>query len=147
VEPTRSIDIRYPVGEGSYLAASASALCAIHCVAAPVLVLVSPALRISQTAEHAMIAVATAIAFVFLAWGVKRHGRVAVWFPALLGLSIWIGGEWIVDHSHRGLLLHALGSTFLAGGLIWNGWLTHAARCVDCCCPSHPEHSGVGQGN
>jgi len=127
------------------LAAAAPVLCAAHCIATPLLVLLSPAFQMSSAVEYTVMAVAATLAILFLAWGVAAHGRAVVWIPAIAGLIVWIGGEAVFGHSAGGLWLHVAGSILLAGGLIWNAYLRHEATCSDCGCPAHEEESRSGQ--
>ena len=129
--------------QAGYWTAAAPVLCAMHCIALPVLVLVSPAFHINPTVEYAIMAGAAVLAILFLVWGVSAHGNYLVWVPAMMGLAVWIGGEIVLGHSAGGLWAHAAGSALLAGGLIWNAWLRHEASCGDCGCPAH-EEAGAG---
>jgi hypothetical protein len=126
-------------------AAAAPLLCAAHCIALPVLVLVSPVFHLNPAVEYAVMATAGVLAALFLVWGVAAHGNRLVWVPAMVGLAVWIGGEMTLGHSHAGLGLHAIGSTLLAGGLIWNAWLRHEAACGDCGCPAHEDARTEGR--
>jgi hypothetical protein len=126
-------------------AAAAPLLCAAHCIALPVLVLVSPAFHLNPAIEYAVMAGAGMLAVLFLGWGVAAHGNRLVWLPAMVGLAVWIGAEATLGHSHAGLWLHAVGSALLAGGLIWNAWLRHNAECGDCGCPAHENARPEGR--
>jgi len=126
-------------------AAAAPVLCAAHCIATPLLVLLSPTFHMTPAVEYAVMGAAALLAIAFLAWGVAAHGRAVVWIPVIAGLVVWIGGEATFGHSAGGLWLHVAGSILLAGGLIWNAFLRHEATCRDCGCPAHEEESRSGQ--
>jgi hypothetical protein len=121
----------------TYWGSAAPALCAIHCVAAPLLVVVFPVLELSEAAEHVLMPATAALAAAFLMWGVRAHGRWVVWLPAALGMALWVGGDHLLSHSAAGLAAHLLGGGMLAGGLLWNAVLRHRARCAECGCPAN----------
>lgn len=122
------------------LAAAAPLLCAIHCVATPLLVAVLPAFAMGHAAEVAMFGVSV----VLVGWAVRTgtvvHRHVGPTLMAGLGVSSWgallfgalppVGGE-------LGIALAAL---LTAGGLVWNARLRHSAGEVGCSCTScgHP---------
>jgi hypothetical protein len=63
--------------------------CAIHCVAAPVLVLIAPGIAVGSRAEWWLLYASTALAGWLLARGWQVHRRTAIAVLGLAGLSIW----------------------------------------------------------
>jgi hypothetical protein len=118
-----------------YWGSAAPALCAVHCVAAPLLVVFFPVLELGEAAERLLMLATATVAAAFLTWGVRAHGRRLVWVPAALGMALWAGGDHFLSHSAPGLAAHLLGGGVLAGGLLWNAVLRHRTHCTDCGCP------------
>lgn len=122
------------------LAAAAPLLCAIHCVATPLLVAVLPAIALGHAAEVAMFSASVVLAGWSVRSGTVVHHRAGPALVAGLGLGMWgallfgalppLGGE-------LGIALAALCT---ASGLLWNARLRHSSSEVGCSCTScgHP---------
>jgi formylmethanofuran dehydrogenase subunit A len=118
---------------------AAPLLCAVHCLATPLLVLVAPALLLGAAVEHAIMVASLVMAAAFLGWGIRIHRRFTVAAPALAGALLWVGGEALGSHSSGVLVLHAVGGLLLAGALALNARLRHNALCRACGVPRTPS--------
>jgi drug/metabolite transporter superfamily protein YnfA len=116
---------------GMPLTAAAPLLCVAHCLAAPVLVVMAPALAGNGSVEIALMVISTMIAVTVLVTGVRRHGESLVWMPAIAGLSLWLLGL-IIPGEMQERALMACGGILLAGGLFWDARLRHRASCTGC---------------
>ena len=123
---------------GAWLAAAAPLACAVHCIAAPLVVLVLPAAGVHGPVETAVKLASAALALSFGWSGVRAHRRPAVLVPVMLGLALWVASSHAV-----GLLPEtigsALGGVMMAAGLGWSASLRHRAVCGACACPAHPH--------
>ena len=120
-------------------AAAAPLLCAVHCIATPVLVLVVPGASLHGPLETAFKAGAALLAALFLASGVRAHGRFAVALPVALGLALWLAVPALGVGGWGEMALGALGGVLQAAGLAWSAALRHRAVCHTCACPAHPH--------
>jgi len=111
-------------------------VCAVHCVAAPVLLVVAPAFASSTLVEGVLMAAAFFFAVVIVMAGVQVHGRAVVWIPISLGSLLWVAELAEAPISAPGTVLTVAGSLLLAGGLVWNSRLRAKARPA-CDCPAH----------
>ncbi|HEU0016115.1 MAG TPA: MerC domain-containing protein [Longimicrobium sp.] len=118
-------------------AASVPLLCAVHCVATPLLVLFSPALALSTGAELAVQATAVLLAAVIAPLGLRAHGRWEVLLPMLLGAGLWAIARGTEPAAAWEITLDVGGALLLAGGMVWNARLRHRAACHSCGCPAH----------
>ena len=122
------------------LAAAAPLLCAIHCVATPLLVAVMPAFAMGHTAEVVMLA-ASVVLVGWATWsGTLVHRHVGPALVAGLGLSLWGGQLFGALPAVGGELGIALAALLTAAGLMWNARLRHSATEIGCSCTScgHP---------
>jgi hypothetical protein len=117
----------------SILGVAAPLLCAVHCVAAPLLVVVSPAL-VHGPAETAFRLATLAIAALLLRSGLRAHGRRVVLAPAALGVAAWALSEAAPSAETA---LSVAGGLLIATGMLWNARLRHRAVCHSCGCPAH----------
>jgi hypothetical protein len=130
-DPMKSSVFRHPWGWTSL----APILCAIHCAAAPLLVLVLPAFAFTPAAEWSLLALTAGLAAFALFSGVRSHSEWRVLLPGAGGLLAW-------GASLSGIFLPfpeaastAAASLFVAGGLLWNSRMhcrTLPVRCVGC---------------
>lgn len=116
---------------GLPLSAAAPLLCVAHCLAAPLFVVVAPALAGNKTVEIALMVASAAIALAVLVLGVRRHGEKLVWMPAIVGLSLWLLGILSPGEMQERALMVS-GGVLLAGGLFWDARLRHRASCLSC---------------
>jgi MerC mercury resistance protein len=120
-------------------AAAVPMLCAVHCVATPVLVMAAPALALGHGAEAVVQAVSAALA-ALMAWsGIRAHGRRAVLAPMAAGLLLWAAPALAGWTGAAETLAHAAGGVLLAGGMVWSARLRHRAACRHCGCPAHAD--------
>jgi len=110
--------------------------CAVHCLAAPVLLVIAPAFASSTLVEGALMAAAFLFAVPIMVAGVQVHGRWIVWLPVALGSLIWIAELAEAPISAPGPVLTVSGSLLLAVGLVWNSRLRTRAR-PSCDCLAH----------
>jgi hypothetical protein len=118
---------------GLPLSAAAPLLCVAHCLAAPLFVVLAPALAGNEGVEIALMGISAAIAVVVLSAGVRRHGEPVVWMPAIVGLSLWLLGATLPGETQERVLM-VIGGILLAGGLFWDARLRHRASCSSCSC-------------
>ena len=120
-------------------AAAVPLLCAVHCVASPVLVMAAPALAPGRGGE-AVVQAASAVLAALMAWsGIRAHGRRAVLAPMVAGLALWGAPAMTGWTGAAETLAHAAGGVLLAGGMIWSARLRHDAACHHCGCPAHAD--------
>jgi len=124
---------RIDVGRGRAApwAAAAPLLCAAHCVATPVLLVVAPSLAVNQTLEYLLMAVAAVVSLAVGLWGFRHHGEALIWIPIVSGLLFWVLGSRSGSGAEERLLTGA-GGILLAAGLIWSARLLHRSRCSSC---------------
>jgi hypothetical protein len=122
----------------------ASAVCAVHCLASPLLVLTLPMWAAVEAVEHVVLA-ALPVGTVWLLWhGVRRHGR---WWPALpvtaavvfWGAALWSPAEGVV---HAGLV--GGGGVLAFTGLQWSERLSRACGCGACAAAAAVGVEGSG---
>ena len=118
-----------------------SLTCALHCLAAPLLLTALPAFGLSFLAddmtEMVLLSSALVLAVSSLCWGFRRHksGRVLVLLAVALAL-IASGRLFAEDRSES--LLVVAGAVILAASHALNWHLCRS--CLDC---QHPEHQGI----
>ncbi len=121
-----------------------SLACALHCLAAPLLLAAVPLFGLrfvaDELTEVVLLSAALALAVGSLCWGFRRHKSGQVFL--LLGLAVLLvaWGRLFAQGSSESLLVVA-GAVILASshGLNW-----HLCRsCLDC---QHPEHQGIALG-
>ncbi|CAN5790821.1 hypothetical protein BH23GEM6_BH23GEM6_01490 [soil metagenome] len=118
-------------GSAAPWAAAAPLLCAVHCVATPVLLVIAPAIAVNQTLEYLMMGAAALISVAVGLSGFRHHGEALIWVPIIAGLALWaLGSMSTTGFEER--LLTASGGILLAAGLIWSARLLHRTRCRSC---------------
>jgi hypothetical protein len=134
---SQSDSSRLPVaGAPGAWAAMAPVLCAAHCVAAPLLVLVVPAAAVGSTAERVLWGATALLAAGFLAWSIRAHRQGWVAVPVVAGLALWGAGLFdLVPASET--LTTVVGALLVSGGMVASAWLRHRRTCGDCGCPAH----------
>jgi Zn2+/Cd2+-exporting ATPase len=133
------IGVKSPNRWSASLPAAVPLLCAVHCIAAPVLVLFAPALAPDSRVAAVLLFCTAVLTLFFLRWGVRSHGRRVVWIPATAGLVLWTGAHLSGTHGPVEIILEFGGAALVAWGLTWNAWLRHRATCDTCGCPAHEE--------
>lgn len=120
-------------------AAAVPLLCAVHCIASPLLLVAAPALAPGHAAE-AMVQAVSAVLAAVMAWsGIRVHGRRAVLGPMAAGLVLWCAPALAGWTGAAETAAHAMGGVLLAAGMIWSARLRHEAACHHCGCPAHGD--------
>jgi hypothetical protein len=103
-------------------------VCAVHCLAAPVMLVIVPAFASSPLVEGALMAVAFLFAVPIVLAGVQVHGRATVWLPIAFGSLLWIAELAEAPIPAPGTVLTVSGSLLVAMGLVLNSRLRARAR-------------------
>ncbi|MCO7224267.1 MerC domain-containing protein [Pleionea sp. CnH1-48] len=125
-----------------------SLMCAIHCLALPVLLVLIPslmALNLDNEAFHIGMVIAVLPTSVFaLTLGCKQHKRYSVVIFGGIGLSLLILalvlGEAVIGEAGEKILT-ALGASFVALGHWFNYRLCQTHQHEDCACPEEAKQS------
>ena len=114
------------------------AICAVHCLAMPILASTLPFFAATHAWEAWLVALSGLLALVTLGSSWQLHGRGSVWALALLGFAVWIAAlaGWLGALPES--VMSPLGGLLVALSLFWNGHLRHQAVCGACACPVHP---------
>jgi hypothetical protein len=114
------------------------AICAVHCLAMPLLASTLPFFAATHAWEVWLLAVSVVLAGATLAFSWRLHGRLVVWLVASVGFAVWIAAlaGWTSPLPES--LMSPLGGSLVATSLFWNGHLRHKAVCGSCTCPVHP---------
>jgi len=121
------------------LSISLSLLCAIHCLAVPVMLALLPgiaALQLDNEAFHSWMLWAVIPTSIYaLTMGCKQHKRFRLLVVggtglALLILAVMLGEDIIGEYGEKTLTL--IGASLVAAGHFWNFRL---CRHLDCVCP------------
>ena len=121
-----------------------SLICAIHCLALPLLLIILPsmiALQLDNEIFHTLIIITVLPVSIFaLTLGYKKHKRnwlLIVGFTGLLLLviAVILGEEITGEFGEK--LLTVLGASLVAAGHLWNFRLCQ--QLADCACPKHKE--------
>ena len=127
-----------PEGRASGWFGAIPAICAVHCLAMPILASTLPFLAATHAWEVWLVALSGLLATIILATSWRLHGRWVVWTLASLGFAVWgaaLAG-WFGTLPES--LMSPLGGLLVASSLFWNGHLRHQAVCGPCACPVHP---------
>jgi hypothetical protein len=114
----------------------ASAACAVHCLAAPLLVSVAPALATAEV-EWGLLLLGAAVSGVVLRSGFRAHGRIVPVLAAALCVALWVAALGGLVGGDLAEPLTFVASIGLAAATYWSGRLRHAATCESCACPAH----------
>jgi len=112
-------------------------VCAAHCVATPVLVVVAPMLAPTPRLEWAFFAVSVALVSGAMLQASGVSGRMPrAWIPIMLGLGIWAGSlaSWFEPVPEA--VSTVIGAMMVSAALLWN------ARCA---LPPPRPHTSVRQ--
>lgn len=130
------------------LAIGLSMVCAIHCLALPLLLVLLPTiavLQLNNEAFHVWMVVAVIPTSIYaLTLGCKQHKRHQLLILGAVGLTLLImalvlGEERIGEAGEK--ILTALGSTFVALGHWFNYRLCRAQKNKNCACPEDNQVS------
>jgi hypothetical protein len=113
------------------------AICAVHCLAMPILASTLPFFAATHAWEAWLLGVSALLATATLASSWRLHKRSAVWVVAGLGFAIWVGAlaGWLGPLPEG--LMSPVGGALVAIALFWNGHLRHQSVCGSCPCPAH----------
>lgn len=134
-EPTRPMSFR-PSSRLAAWAPAAPVLCAVHCLATPLLVSLLPALGVAEAADGWLFALVLLIAASSLRSELPAHGQWRVLFPVTSGFALWAASLAGWPGALPEELTLSLGSLTAAGGMFWSARLRHRATCRDCGCPA-----------
>ena len=117
------------------------AICAVHCLAMPILASTLPFFAATHVWEVWLLALSSLLATVALAASWRLHRRRVVLAVAALGFAVWIAAlnGWLDPLPEA--LMSPLGGLLVAVSLFWNGHLRHQAVCGSCACPVHPARA------
>jgi hypothetical protein len=124
-------------------AVAAPLLCAVHCAAMPLVVLVLPALAPASRLEGVLLVVAALLVGAVLVRGVRTHGSIAPGIGAGGGLALWAASlaGWLLPVPEP--VTTVVGSVAVAGAMLWNATLAHRASCHHCACAACEEPAKV----
>ena len=125
-------------------APAAPVLCAVHCIATPLVVSLLPAAGAGEAAEPWLLAAVLVLATIALRTELRTHGQRRVLVPAVAGFAVWTASlaGWL-EPAPEGLTT-TLGSLAVAGAMVWSARLRHAATCRGCGCPAPGHHDAQG---
>ena len=126
-------------GRGSVWFGALPAICAVHCLAMPILASTLPFFAATHAWESWLVALSALLVALTLGTSWTLHGRWSVWALASLGFAVWIAAlaGWLGTLPES--LMSPLGGLLVALSLFWNGHLRHQAVCGACACPVHPS--------
>lgn len=119
------------LASGSRLTACAAAWCGVHCALTPFLVVVAPALALSEGVERTVWAGTVLLGAVMLALGPARnHAGVTLTFAG--GAVLWAASlaGWLEPLPET--MTSAAGSLTLAGALLQSARICQAGACPAC---------------
>ena len=130
---------RPPADSGNHAATRPTSLatalpfaCAVHCAAAPLLVVALPALAIDPAVEALFLGLSATVGAVSTAASWRLHRKAIVWVAMALGAGVWgasLAG-WFQPIPEAAT--DALGGALLAGGIFWSTRLGHRQHCERC---------------
>ena len=121
-----------------------SLICAIHCLALPLLLIILPsmiALQLDNEVFHTLIIITVLPVSIFaLTLGYKQHKSNWLLMLGLTGLlllviAVILGEETTGEFGEK--LLTVLGASLVAAGHLWNFRLCQ--QLADCACPKHKK--------
>lgn len=119
--------------------ATLSTVCAVHCVAAPMLVSTLPVFTAMHAFEGWLVGASALVATGSLSASWRLHRCPLAWGGAAAGVTIWslsVAG-WLAPLPESATSL--LGGLLIAIALFRNGRLRHQAECGPCPCPAHED--------
>ena len=129
------------LASGSRLTACAAAWCGLHCALTPLLVLVAPALALSEGVERAVWAGTVVLGAVLLALGpARKNAAVILTFGG--GTVLWAASlaGWLEPLPET--VTSAAGSLTLAGALVQSARICQAGACSVCDDAEHADRAG-----
>lgn len=115
-------------------APAAPLLCALHCLATPLLVSLLPALHAGEAAEPWLFSAALPLVGAALWSELRAHGQRRVLVPVVTGASLWTASlaGWLAPAPEAVTIVG--GSLLVAAGMSWSARLRHRATCPSCGC-------------
>ena len=118
-----------------------SLACAVHCLAAPLLLTALPLLGLSFVADEltevVLLSSALVLAVGSLCWGFRQHKSGRVFLLLAVAVALIATGRLFAEDRSESLLVVA-GAVLLAASHALNWHLCRS--CLDC---QHPEHQGI----
>jgi hypothetical protein len=115
-------------------AAAAPLLCALHCLAAPLVVLFAPRLAAAEAHEPVILGASFGLAATAAVLGMRVHRRRAPLLLAAAGGLLWLATLRPIPLSGEAASVAA--SLLMAAGTLWSARLRHRATCPRCGCPA-----------
>ncbi|MXZ72978.1 MAG: MerC domain-containing protein [Acidobacteria bacterium] len=129
------------LASGSRLTACAAALCGLHCALTPVLVVVAPALALTENVERAMWAGTVLLGFVLLALSPAcKNAAVVLTFAG--GAALWAASlaGWLEPLPET--LTSVAGSLLLAGAMVQSARICQTGACSACADEERADQEG-----
>jgi hypothetical protein len=129
------------LASGSRLAACAAAWCGVHCALTPFLVVVAPALALSEGVERAVWVGTVLLGAVMLVLGPARNSA-AVTLTFAGGAVLWAASlaGWLEPLPET--VTSTAGSLILAGALLQSARICQAGACSACADEEHANRGG-----
>jgi hypothetical protein len=124
-------------------ATAAPLLCAVHCIAMPLVVAFAPRLAAFQEHERALMAGALVLALATTVLGIRVHRRASPLLLVAAGALAW--GATFLALPLPGELPTVTASLLMAGGTLWSARLRHLATCPRCGCGASGESAASGR--
>ncbi len=124
------------------VAALAPLLCAVHCIATPLLVASIPALAGGAVFEVGAFGLSLVLATWSVIGGIRHHGDWQVAAPVGAGLAAWavlLHDPSVTRHAE---VLQAVAAGLVAAGLLWNARRRHHATSTGPCPACAGDHGG-----
>lgn len=112
-------------------ASLAPLVCAVHCAATPILIVVAPALAPGERTEMWLLGATVLLASGAIAAGVRRHGRIAPALPVVAGTFAWTASLLHLFHPVPEEVTTVAATLVVAAGLTWNARVRCAAGAAD----------------
>lgn len=123
-----AVDVGAADATSSRWVACAAGLCAVHCLASPLLALVAPFLVISEQGEWWVWGGTVVAAIALLAVGpIPRSLGVTV--PVVLGAVVWAASLLGWFEPLPEFVTSPVGSVLIAGGMLWSARLCRSGAC------------------
>ena len=129
------------LASGSRLTACAAAWCSLHCALTPFLIVVAPALALTEGVERGVWVGTAVLGAVMLALGpARRNAAVVLTFAG--GAALWAASlaGWLEPLPET--VTSAAGSLTLAGALLWSVREYQAGACAVCADDEPTDRAG-----
>lgn len=109
-----------------------TAVCAVHCLLSPVLVLALPVLALGEAIERVVLVALLPLSVALLWRGVRRHRRIGPCAPMAAGLASWLAALAGAAHGVAQAGLVAAGGALVFLSLQWSTRLAARCGCTSC---------------